>query len=122
MKIRIKGNSIRIRLSKPEVAQLAETGFVSDRTAFANSHFSYEIRSEEGTGMLCADYKNNTITMRVPAAFVNGWEHNDITGLDATMPISDSETLYLLLEKDFKCVDKLAEDQSEYYDHPSKIC
>ena len=41
MKIRIKGNSIRLRLTKTEVDNFAANGFVEEKTEFGNNYFLY---------------------------------------------------------------------------------
>ena len=60
--------------------------------------------------------------MFVPESFLKDWADNNVTGTDAHMPIDQQKTLYLLLEKDFKCLDNVAEDQSDNYENPNKTC
>ncbi len=47
MKIRIKGNSIRLRLTKNEVNQLIEQGKVSDECVIMNRTLIYKIRAQK---------------------------------------------------------------------------
>jgi hypothetical protein len=122
MKIRIKGNSVRIRLSKSEVKQLAETGRVDDRTQFVGGSFCYALQADAGIETLRATYQNDCMTMYVPQHFSSVWYSNDIITIDAQMPLSGDTSLYLLLEKDFKCLDHSNEDQSDNYDNPNKTC
>ena len=42
--------------------------------------------------------------------------------LEKPLAVNHSEFLYLLLEKDFKCIDVTLEDQSDYFDNPEKTC
>ncbi|WP_375587860.1 DUF7009 family protein [Flagellimonas aurea] len=44
MKIRIKGNSIRFRLTQSEVKQLSETGSIIETTEFGPSKFQYQAK------------------------------------------------------------------------------
>ena len=46
MKIRIKGNSVRVRLTRSEVDHFAETGYLEESTEFGNSHFLYALQSK----------------------------------------------------------------------------
>lgn len=122
MKIRIKGNSVRIRLTKSEVSSLAATGYLEEQTKFANGSFIYCLQSSEAVDVLSATFNNNKITVMAPASFVKEWPQNEIIGINSNMPINENETLYLLLEKDFVCLDETTEDQSDNFENPNKTC
>ena len=122
MKLRIKGNSLRIRLTKTEVSKLAQTGYLEEQTSFPNNRFVYALQKAVDVIMLSATFENNKITIFVPASFIEDWVGNNIVGLDTKMPISQTESLYLLIEKDFICLDETTEDQSDNYENPVKTC
>lgn len=121
MKIRIQQNSVRFRLAKSEVEKLEKTGYLEESTAFADSKFVYAVKQHENP-FLAANFENNQITLFVPAAFLQNWTANSVVGTDANMPLPDGGSLYLLIEKDFKCLDNVDEDQSDHYDNPNKTC
>lgn len=122
MKIRIKENSIRIRLSKSETALFAAKGYLEERTDFGNSNFIYGVKSTEDN-IMSADFINGNITMHVPRHLIEEWITSNLVALDYDMPVNNGKTLYLLLEKDFKCIDALiTEDQSDYFENPAKSC
>ena len=52
MKIRIDRDSVRYRLSKSEVEQLAREGFLEDHTSFGESTFAYAIQIISGSQVL----------------------------------------------------------------------
>ncbi len=60
--------------------------------------------------------------MFVPSALTNGWPQNNVVGFEANMPLDENKSLYLLLEKDFVCLDHTNEDQSDNYENPNKVC
>lgn len=122
MKIRIKGNSLRIRLSRSEVDKLAKEGLLEEQTSFGRNTLVYTLQSIPGGGQLSADFVENKITMYVPASLIKDWPENDLVGFDANIPISDTASLYLLLEKDFVCTSETTEDQSDNFENPNKIC
>ena len=112
MKIRIKGNSLRYRLTKTDVEQFNRDGYIEETTAFGAQLFKYALqRSNAET--LSASFDNNTITMYMPATMANQWTGTDRVGYE-----SNINSLYLLIEKDFKCLDNVAEDQSDNYPNP----
>lgn len=122
MKIRIKGNSIRIRLSKSETALFAAKGYLEERTDFGNSNFIYAVKSTEDK-IMSADFINGNITMHVPKHLAEEWVSSNLVALDCNMAAENDKNLYLLLEKDFKCIDAvITEEQSDYFENPAKSC
>jgi hypothetical protein len=122
MKLRIKGNSLRIRLSRSEVDTFAKTGYLEERTEFGNTAFIYALKSKEGIGALEAAFTDGTITMFVPADIPAAWATNETVGHNNNFDIGNGKKVFLLLEKDFKCIDNTEEDQSDNYEHPTKEC
>jgi hypothetical protein len=118
MKIRIKGNSLRYRLTKSEVTKLAREGYLEDRTQFINGELVYALQSSKDD-ILKADFKNNCITLYMPETMISAWANSDKVGFE-----SDNGSLYLLIEKDFVCIDNVNEDQSDNYPNPlaNKSC
>lgn len=57
MKIRIKGNSIRYRLTKTEVETFCETGSIKETTTFGNALFTYKLMAKKGVDVLEASFK-----------------------------------------------------------------
>ncbi len=123
MKIRIKGNSLRIRISKPEVEKFCSTGFLGDETMFGTNVFRYYLERVRNDGQLNADFENGAITMFVPDHLLENWDTNETVGFSYKRDLGDGKELFLLLEKDFKCIDNsMQEDQSENFDNPLHTC
>ena len=121
MKLRINGNSIRLRLSKPEVEKLSVDAYLEEHTSFGSNTFSYALQSKDGDE-LSADFDGNKITVFIPEIFIKDWAANNVIGFNATKQVSDAEPLYILVEKDFKCLDEVTEDQQDNYENPNKTC
>ena len=122
MKIRIKGNTVRYRLSKTEVLTLAETGKLEEHTEFLHGTLIYSIRQVEND-KLSADFSQNIISLQVPGTALQNWANTDQVGIEGQMSLSNGNVLYLLLEKDFKCIDsEVTEDQSDYFENPLLTC
>lgn len=123
MKIRIKGNSVRYRLSKSDVEQLAATGIVEEMTELPEKTFRYALQIKKGIDNLDASFSNDTITLFVPAEIATAWPNNDVVGHEHTITLTNDRSLYLLVEKDFKCIDTTSgEDQSDNYENPMHSC
>jgi hypothetical protein len=118
MKIRIKGNSLRYRLTRSEVDQFVLTGSVEEKVNFGNSVLHYSLK-KSAHDQLSATFNDDEITLYFPSSFINKWMEEDQTGFEHNMKLPGSvEPLYLLVEKDFTCLDKTNEDQSDNYPNP----
>jgi hypothetical protein len=118
MKIRIKGNSLRYRLTRPEVEQFIETGYVEEKINFGNRSLYYLLQRTDQKE-LSASFTDDKITFYLPATMTENWANNDITGFENNIELLESgEKLFLLVEKDFTCLDKVDEDQSDNYPNP----
>ena len=112
MKIRIKGNSLRYRLTRSDIAVLTQQGHLQEQTAFAGQPLIYSI-SIAAEEQLAAVYANHTITLYLSAAMVAALADTDQVGFE-----DKTGTLHLLVEKDFTCLDNVEEDQSDNYPNP----
>ncbi|MEJ2903568.1 DUF7009 family protein [Pedobacter panaciterrae] len=112
MKIRIKGNSLRYRLTKSDVAKLGSEGFLEERSEFVGKTLVYAIETIDGDG-LSADYIGDRIVLSIPKTMVDELNNTDRVGFDDRKgPVS------LLIEKDFTCLDNVEEDQSDNFPNP----
>jgi hypothetical protein len=120
MKIRIKGNSLRYRLTRPEVERFVKTGRIEEQINFGGATLYYSILMTDAD-WLSASFMDNRITLFFPAALIDEWINTDRAGFDHRVPLEGTgETLYLLVEKDYTCVDNVTEDQSDHYPNPLK--
>jgi hypothetical protein len=112
MKIRIKGNSLRYRLTKSDVKQLAENCDIEEVINFGNNALTYALQ-RSAADKLTVNFTGNKITVFIPDILVEEWITTDVVGFDDTY-----NNVYLLIEKDFMCLDIVAEDQSDNYPNP----
>jgi len=117
MKIRIKENSVRYRLSPTEVKKFCEEGRLESATQFKTATFTYVLKQEQ-IDSLQIDFNDNAITLQVPQAFAKDWYKNDLVGLEHYVDLADGTKFFLLLEKDFACLDNTHEDQTDKYPNP----
>jgi hypothetical protein len=106
MKIRIQGNSIRLRLKQNEVASLSETGLVEDRLAFgpdpSSQHLVYRLESADVDAM-STEFQNGCVTVQLPRADASEWLTNEVVGFEHNVESEGNEPISILVEKDFKC-------------------
>lgn len=112
MKIRIKGNSLRYRLTKSDISTLAKDGSIYEQTDFTGKSLIYALMTTQ-SGIMTAEFINNTITLHLPKIMVDKLVNTETVGFS-----DNNGTLILLVEKDFTCLDNVEEDQSDNYPNP----
>ena len=120
MKLRIKANTIRLRLTKTEVEQFETGGFVKESVHFgpgADQHMHYMIMTEPGIDDLSVDYKNNTLKVLVPGPIAGQWTQTDQVGMEAEVNTGEG-LLHILVEKDFQCLHRNNAEEPDNYAHP----
>ena len=104
MKLRIRGNSVRFRLSQTEMAQLVENGAVNDSVEFgpdARLTYRVEVRPVDS---LKADFTAQGIQVTIPTAMVQRWAEPEEVAIRGEQALTRDASLSILLEKDFVCL------------------
>ena len=118
MKIRIQGNSIRLRLSQPEVSSFAAEGACMGKLEFPNGNtLVYRLSSSSKAS---AVFENNTITLMLPEADIQTWANTDQVGMKANLSLENEDNLSILVEKDFKCLTDRGVDESDLFPNPAE--
>ena len=120
MKLRIRDNSVRLRLTRTEVETLRETGVVSATTAFPGGReFRYRVESSPASVNPGALFSENVITVRLPESAVLAWATSDQVSMSGEQLLDDGNKLLVLVEKDFACLaPRDGEDESDMFPHP----
>lgn len=123
MKIRIKGNSLRLRLTQGEVNQLVIKGLVSETIEFGpekSQQLTYTIVNKPINEIACSFLEQN-ILVEVPATVINTWAKSDQVSIRHSQYNKMSKPLDLLIEKDFKCLTvRPGEDETDLFPNPSE--
>ena len=103
MKLRIKGNSLRLRVSQTDMAALLRDGRVAETIRFAaaeDASLTYAIEVRDVGQAIGMEYRERTVTVVLSRAAVRRWAGSDDVGV-----YGDAEGVTLLVEKDFACLD-----------------
>lgn len=120
MKLRIKGASIRLRLTRSEVAGFGETGVWAEETPMPGGRLRYMLQRDEAAEAMHAAWSaDGTLTVFVPAAMAAMWTTTEEVTLRGEVSLTDGTLTKLLVEKDFACKDNTEEDQTDNYPHPN---
>lgn len=120
LKLRIRDNSIRLRLTQSEVDEVRVKGLVRGHTSFAGGNaFSYLLESSPATVKPEAHISNNELSVRVPQRDIWQWADSDEVSIASAQILDDGDELKILVEKDFACLaPRDGEDESDMFPHP----
>ena len=121
MKLRIRDNSIRLRLMRGEVDALKRDGIVSAQTDFPGGRtLSYRLESSPASVKTEAFLSAAEVTVRVPETLALAWASTEQVSIADEQQLADGQTLHILVEKDFACLaPREGEDESDMYPHPN---
>lgn len=121
MKIRIRGNSIRLRLMQTEVENVDAGQVVQETVPFGKGKpsFRYALYTGVETDKILATYDDHTLRIGIPQKQAQQWARTGQVGLEENIVWEDGTTLHILVEKDFQCLHKRpAEDESDNFPNP----
>ncbi|MCW5835503.1 MAG: hypothetical protein KIS78_24085 [Labilithrix sp.] len=122
MKLRIRGDSIRLRLTQAEVTALAEGRSVQESTGFGpGSTLTYAI--VVGAPTLSAKLTGTRVEVAIPADVARAWATGDAVGVEGAQDVGQGRTLRILVEKDFACLTaRPHEDDADAFPNPNASC
>src|SRR5438093_3090873 len=118
MKLRIRGSSIRLRLTQAEVAHVAGEGRVEDAIAFGpGERLVYALVSAD-VPALRARYAAGRIEVAAPSVLAREWAASERVGMEG-----EQGELKILVEKDFACLTpRTDEDDTDAFPNPNETC
>ena len=121
MKLPIRGNSIRLRLTKTEIVHFADTGRVEEMIEFGfpQTALSYQLYTTTDADVIRAKFEDNCLSISVPKRDAENWIDSEKAAIEAGQPLGDHRYLRILLEKDFTCLtDRADEDETDAFPNP----
>ncbi len=121
MKLRIRGDSLRFRLKRGEVDQLAAGISIVEETHLPGAVLTCRLGISENSS-ISATFDNGSLVVSLPKSKVLDWASTDEVSLFTEQKLSGSGALSLLIEKDFKCLEpghhRDCEDDEDTFPHP----
>jgi hypothetical protein len=121
MKIRIKGNSLRLRVSRSELARLLAGDCLEETIHFtpeAGARFTYALQQEPSAKSPTVQYTDSRVSVLLPADQAHVWGVTDQVGIAEDISLGTIGSLALLIEKDFACLDRSNEDNQDTFANP----
>ena len=115
MKLRIQGNSVRLRLTRNEVAKLRDRGSVASLVEFSpGQQLIYRLEGSFHATSVTAAFDGQAIRVTVPTRVMTEWAESDQVSIEAPPQAGP----HVLIEKDFQCLHGGGEQDRDAYSHP----
>jgi hypothetical protein len=114
MKLRLLGNSVRMRMSQSEVEKLATSGFVQDSVEFSPTPLVYILHSSKESTHLEISFQNGWITITVPEEQIRKWASGSAVGIEGAFG-----GVSVLIEKDWPCLHVDDADNKDTFPRPT---
>jgi len=122
MKLRICGDSIRLRLKISEVERIAAGESIVEKTHLPDSVLTYSLEVSEN-GAFSVTFNDRRLVVTLPKADVEKWARTNEVSLLSELPLAYIGSLSLLVEKDFTCLEpghhRDCMDDEDTFPHPS---
>jgi len=103
VKLRIHGDSLRLRLNRSDVEQFRKTGICAESLRFGSgSQLTYTLEVSYHLKAMQAQYHQDCIRVLLPIDMAQEWAGSDQVSLSPNRP--DGGGPSLLIEKDFQCL------------------
>jgi hypothetical protein len=120
MKLRIKGKSLRLRVSPSEMMRLQEVGRIEETirlSADPSAILTYALEMDPEVSFLSIRYAPQHVTVVAPGGVVHRWASSSDVGIYGTLDLGE-ETLEISVEKDFACLDRSDGENADTFPNP----
>ncbi len=122
MKLRIRGDTLRLRLKRGEVDRIAAGTSIVEKTHFPGSILTIRLDVSENND-ISASFNNGSLLVSLPKSKAMDWADSDQVSLHAEQKLARNGILSLLIEKDFSCLEpgnhRECADDEDTFPHPS---
>jgi len=120
MKLRVKGNSLRLRVSPSEMARLLQTGRIEETIHFApqeDAKLTYGIEHAATGQEISVRYRPQEVMVVLSTDAAHQWAEGEQVGICGAFNVGPDQ-LALLVEKDFACLDGKDSDNEDTFANP----
>jgi hypothetical protein len=121
MKLRIKGDSLRLRIAPSELLRLMEAGRIEETVHFgleADARLTYALEVGGG-GELAVRHQGTRVAVVLPEAIARAWAQGNDVGVYGSFAVSGG-LLEIAVEKDWACLDKSDPENADTFPNPNE--
>jgi hypothetical protein len=122
MKLRIKGNSMRLRVSPSEMTRLLKTGRIEETIHFGpaeDAKLTYALEHASHSSEMTLRHQPLEVAVVIPTKDAQEWAQSEQVSLYGAVGAGDRR-LELVVEKDFACLDKSEAENQDTYPNPKQ--
>jgi hypothetical protein len=125
MKLRIQGDSLRLRVAPSDVDRLLKEGRVAETVHFtqaADARLTYALECTQALlqpETISVRYATQEVAVLVPTAMAKHWAEGAEVGLYGHAPVAGG-LLEIAVEKDFACIDKSDAENKDTFPNPKQ--
>lgn len=121
MKLRIKGNSLRLRVSRSELARFESGERIEETIHFTGdpeAKLTYALEFALQSAPVKVRYESNQLTVILSEAQARIWGVEGEVGVYETLDVDSAGSLDVILEKDFACADGSDIENNDTFPNP----
>jgi hypothetical protein len=121
MKLRIKGNSLRLRVSRSELGRFLAGEEIAETIRFAaapEAKLTYALARGTQASAAIVRYRPQEVMVLLSQEQVQGWSRESEVGVYTLVDIAPEGLLELIVEKDFACLDRSDEANKDTFANP----
>ncbi len=125
MKLRIKGNTLRLRVSRSELTSLLNGNRVEDAiqfTAAPESRLTYGLQVAPQVKPVEIEWKPQSVTVSISEEQMKSWAMEAEVGIYEAVDLGPAGALAVMIEKDFACLEGTEEENADSFANPNAAC
>lgn len=116
MKLRCTTDSIRIRIRKSELAQLAQNRMIEEQVRLGGGiALRFRLIIDPTIAGVQAKLAEHLLIVGLPEGLGQQWIESNEVSVESYQMIEGEDQLHILVEKDFPCQDRESEDKSDTF-------
>jgi hypothetical protein len=126
MKLRIKGESVRLRVSRSDLERLMHEGRIEESIHFGvrpDEKWTYALELVPQEGAISMRYAGNEVALLLSKSEAKKWVDTETVGIYGEVP-GGAGSLELIVEKDFACLDRQDAENADTFPNPKsgRVC
>jgi hypothetical protein len=126
MKLRIKGESLRLRVSRSDLERLMRDGRIEESIHFGSlpgAQWTYALELDAHESAISMRYAGSEVAVILSNSEAKNWVDTDAVGIYGEVR-GGAGSLELIVEKDFACLDRGGEENADAFPNPQagRVC
>jgi hypothetical protein len=122
MKLRILGNSMRLRVTRSELQRLQAGETIEECVRFSmapGASLTYALAVAPGEAAVGVQYSPQRVAIVLNGSQLQAWCQEDQVGIYTSVENGSPEGLKLVIEKDFACLDRSHPTNADAFPNPN---